>query len=543
MATKVGGFTKSGVVQCMKLVEESSIEMFSGTVDSNIITLNNGMKITFTYGPSDTPAGYTQTGSYLSFKDSNYGTPFLRLDINNTSTNKTVVASITNEEAWNSSEDLNIGLISGSIGAAVPTFPCKWVIEYKGQTDTYSISSRGPIITNAVGGNTLLKVKDRTPTVRMGKDGTLKCKELIEEEVVDNIDSFAPLQTSSSGSHTFILKNGTYIDLYENDTLVNVTTQGGIDCFQSGTPVLSISFSPNQIGHTSSNSQTEWDYNGPVSIVRVNVHFSNPTNYTNINKCVITSNNKTATFTGRVSTGGVFLGNLSDTSDSWDLSYNERFKIPTVRIFKDGTIKCAEVEEATKTSQLSTFVGKLSDSNRLITCTNGLKVYLLTSKNNSFLTNSYTYLKFQKNLDTSSFMNTLQLEVVYSAVTGLSLDTKAVTLLSDSQWLNDPDYIISRIRVEAAGINVDYVGGNAPNYSIKIVESNGEEHLYESIFTQGAASLDFNVASGSTPFVLSNAYRVKYSWPGSTIVKATNTFITSDNKNFLTSTGDQFMVK
>lgn len=36
---------------------------------------------------------------------------------------------------------------------------------------------------------------------------------------------------------------------------------------------------------------------------------------------------------------------------------------------------------------------------------------------------------------------------------------------------------------------------------------------------------------------------VSYSWPGSTIVKATNTFMTSDNKNFLTNTGDQFMVR
>lgn len=32
MATKVGGFTKSGVVQCVNLVEESSIEMFNGTL-------------------------------------------------------------------------------------------------------------------------------------------------------------------------------------------------------------------------------------------------------------------------------------------------------------------------------------------------------------------------------------------------------------------------------------------------------------------------------------------------------------------------------
>lgn len=182
--------SKSGVLKCKELIEESSSKMFSGTVDSNVITLNNGMKITFTYGPSDTPAGYTQTGSYLSFKDSTYGTPFLRLDINNTSTDKRVLASITNEEAWNSSEDLSIGMISGSIGAAVPSAPCKWVIEYKGQTDTYSISSRGPIITNAVGGNTLITSANRTPTVRVYKDGTIKCAEVEEATVTAGSNGF-----------------------------------------------------------------------------------------------------------------------------------------------------------------------------------------------------------------------------------------------------------------------------------------------------------------------------------------------------------------
>lgn len=209
---------KDGTLKCKELIEESSSEMFNGTVDSSVITLNNGMKITFTYGSSDTPASYTQTGSYLSFKDNTYGTPFLRLDINNTSTNKTVVASITNEEAWNSSEDLNIDLISGSIGAAVPTSPCKWVIEYKGQTDTYSISSQGPTITNAVGGHTLITSANRTPTVRVYKDGTIRCAEVEEATKTSKITNNTLFNgTWNSSTNTMTLNNGWELKLVNND--------------------------------------------------------------------------------------------------------------------------------------------------------------------------------------------------------------------------------------------------------------------------------------------------------------------------------------
>lgn len=525
MATKVGGFTKSGVVQCVKLVEESPSEMFNGTVSSNIITLNNGMKITFTYGPSDTPAGYTQTGSYLSFKDNTYGTPFLRLDINNTSTDKRVLASITNEEAWNSSEDLSIDMISGSIGAAVPSAPCKWVIEYKGQSETYSISSQGHIITNAVGGHTLITSANRTPTVRMGKDGTLRCKELVEEEVVDNIDSFAPLQTSSSGSHTFILKNGTYIDLYENDTLVNVNTLGSIACIQSSTPVLLISFYADQIGYTSSGSQTEWDYNGSIDILRISI--SAPlSSISNINRLTV---NGTASYTKSSNTTSSISFTLDGNSNSWNIPYNERFKTPTVRVFKDGTIRCAEVEEATVTQLRSDWGTPTKTTGRAeFTFPNGY-VLRLRQQGGQVARALADNAVYAFRMSTSSTSGSACM-VLYKNTT-----TSQTTV---------PNYTIYDAFFEE-GNSIAYCACTNPNmsfsgvYYLELLNSKGD--IVGSL--SNASSSSSYLFYAGTAFDVPVFDRISYSWPGSTIVKATNTFITSDNKNFLTNTGDQFMVR
>ena len=262
MATKVGGFTKSGVVQCVKLVEEENQNLLSdwnGAVSSDYIVCNNGIKFRVLVNGSG--SAYFVSRLTLVTAGAYYSILVL-----NRSGNTVIAHDGGNTNPWESEysyEISTVGIVfSSSIQASSGSVSCEIITE--NNTYTYTYTSSGALTGTNFGlsENTnpfTLNASDRMriPTVRMGKDGTLKCKELIEEEVVDNIDSFAPLQTSSSGSHTFILKNGTYIDLYENDTLVNVTTLGDIDCFQSGTPVLSISSYPNQIGHTTSNSQTE----------------------------------------------------------------------------------------------------------------------------------------------------------------------------------------------------------------------------------------------------------------------------------------------
>ena len=319
------------------------------------------------------------------------------------------------------------------------------------------------------------EIRMKNSSVKITKNGFLKCQKLIEEEVVDNIDSFAPLQTSSSGSHTFILKNGTYIDLYENDTLVNVTTLGDIDCFQSGPPVLSISSYPNQIGHTTSYSQTEWDYNGPVSIVKVNVAFSDPTNYTNVNKCVITSNNKTATFTGSASTG-TFLGDLSDTSDSWNIPYNQRFKIPTVRIFKDGTIKCAKLEEAKKISAENMFNGEISSTYKIV-LDNGTEISVSGSGGST-----------ADNIGSIQF-----LPLVFSLAK--SSDGFVGNVIDDDEWVSDNDLIVDQIRLYYSSTSPS---GSSSYINIKPANSNNLIRYSYSSHTAGTTlyTLDSSETEG-----------------------------------------------
>lgn len=529
MATKVGGFTKSGVVQCVKLVEESSIEMFSGTVDSNVITLNNGMKITFTYGPSDTPAGYTQTGSYLSFKDSTYGTPFLRLDINNTSTDKRVLASITNEEAWNSSEDLSIGMISGSIGAAVPSAPCKWVIEYKGQTDTYSISSRGPIITNAVGGNTLITSANRTPTVRIGKDGTLKCKELIEETAIEDSSRLSMSQKTDALTLPYFNYDIRFINPGGQSLTIpsSYSELGYVTLLDSSGTQLNFSRSSSGGNNWTSSKNPSWT-GGTVSIVRFTV---SGTIKDSASQIAFVDNGTKQTQSART----IFFtkgsdGYYSNTSTPVTFNYNWLLKAPTVRVYKDGTIKCAEVEEATVTQLRSNWGTPTKTSEKAeFTFPNGYVLTLRRKGSNAIMSLADNAV-YAFRMSTSSTGGPACM-VLYKNTT-----TSQTTV---------PNYTIYDAFFEE-GNSIAYCACINPNMSFSGV------YYLELLNSKGdiVGSLSNESSSSSYLFFAGTAFdvpifdKISYSWPGSTpSVTTGNNLITSDGETFLTNTGDQFMVK
>ena len=532
MATKVGAFKKDGTVQCVKLVEESSIEMFNGTVDSNVITLNNGMKITFTYGPSDTPAGYTQTGSYLSFKDNTYGTPFLRLDINNTSTDKRVLASITNEEAWNSSEDLSIGMISGSIGAAVPSAPCKWVIEYKGQTDTYSISSRGPIITNAVGGNTLITSVNRTPTVRMGKDGTLKCKELIEETAVEDSSRLSMSQKTDALTLPYFNYDIRFINPGGQSLTIpsSYSELGYVTLLDSSGTQLNFSRSYSGGNNWTSSKNPSWT-SGTVSIVRFTVSGTIKDSAPQIafvdNGTKQTQSARTIFFTKGSD------GYYSNTSTPVTFNYDWLLKTPTVRVYKDGTIKCREVEEATLTPKIGN--GDWFEMTRSSA----------SSGTFNFYGGQWTMTVEGPNGGSPTLFQTVS--TIYAQVPLLPSGQPDSTI----QWVGPPPYTTyypsiydeaNYNRDGAINVNRIVVLSSTSMEGYKITINTGQNTaVYEwHLFTGTSNAFE---PAGEQQWELTESDRFTYSWPGSTIVKATNTFITSDNKNFLTNTGDQFMVK
>ena len=512
MATKVGGFTKSGVVQCVNLVEESSIEMFNGTVSSNIITLNNGMKITFTYGPSDTPAGYTQTGSYLSFKDNTYGTPFLRLDINNTSTDKRVLASITNEEAWNSSEDLSIDMISGSIGAAVPSSPCKWVIEYKGQLQTYSISSQGHIITNAVGGHTLITSANRTPTVRMCKDGTLRCSKLIEEPIINLIDDYSGTAASPYDKYDkLVLNNGITLAVTKDGVPSENFFRTLVLQFSSAASTISRLFSINIMNSnvvsvtagTAPDGSVPWEFKQDYPIDGY-ITVSTPGVYA-AGQYVLTISDSTQSVNYSVtldSSSAAFSFSPSTSGDYFILSYDMRMKVPTVRIGKDGTVRCAKVQEATPTSKIGIGeewfdLTRTSASSGVFSLHNGSWAITVQGPNGGAPT-------------------------LFQTVSTISAQTlsRDGTPISVIQWVGPPPYTTYYPSLYDAapynddgdlGINRLNVTSTSSLSGYTILVNNGRSIItYQHSFFTGTNNVF--IPSGDQPWVLTYSDRFTYSW-------------------------------
>ena len=559
MATKVGGFTKSGVVQCVKLVEESSspnLDGFSGTIEQAHINFNNGYKLTFLdeilgqpleNAPEKSSFPSNVLDIYYETYDSS-SSSFVSVFTSLVSSVDVYGTSILSEDYYNQ-ESLSIYQIKFLLSTADPDYfnsTCCIKIEtadgdiyylqgFTGSsTTTVSVTVSTPIPIP-------YSIRFNVPTVRMGKDGTLKCKELIEEEVADNIDSFAPLQTSSSGSHTFILKNGTYIDLYENDTLVNVNTQGGIACIQSSTPVLSISFYPNQIGHTISPSQTEWDYNGSIDVLRISISFSAPpSNISNINRLTV---NGTASYTKSSNTTSSISFTLDGNSNSWNIPYNERFKTPTVRIFKDGTIKCAEVEEATKEPNIEVWNG--TKNNLRINCENGAVIYLMNGNNDSDLTFSIVerfIFNFAESTSSSQVAGELRLEMA-------SNGSCSPTIYGPSSDYNDTSFYY-----ETNPLVVQYIGlyctNNSQldsNFAIN-VKYDGSNHVY-SFRSKTGNNIAIFYPNGPNDVLnftdIPYLERVKYSWPGSTPSQPStqNNFLTSDLGPLITSDGQEFIVQ
>ena len=212
MATKIGGFTKSGVVQCVKLVEESAADLsssYDAVNNSGVWTCENGITFQVQHNgggqwndyPANTGLAYrlqslslrTQSGELCkwTFNDQTSAT-----------------MTITNSSDWNSNEALTITEMVASVGA-MPPGNVRCVINIGQSSYTYLGSDFNSTTTlSPTSGTFSLQTSDRySPlTVRMGKDGTLKCKELIEEATTSKISNFNGVWDSSTGTAT--LNNG-----------------------------------------------------------------------------------------------------------------------------------------------------------------------------------------------------------------------------------------------------------------------------------------------------------------------------------------------
>lgn len=385
LSTKVGGFTKNGVVQCVKLVEEVGtlfdISRFNGKLINGKVVYNNG--ITFEV--------LTKSGVHLNLDSSNIVTIGTTPQSQTTSPQSTVRSTISSTDEINSmivnneyyQETSNLKIWMVTIQGTQFSGGEQLKVTYDGgKSYTYSPgsgTSSQVMFANASNSSAYITMKDRVlpPTVRMCKDGTLKCGELVEEVSINyNVSRFSGSLVNGKVVYDngitmeVVSSSGVHKDIYEDETVhIRVTPEGQTTSPTSllRSPISSSgkinSVIVDQDLYTSTGNLKMW------SITIVGGH------YTTGDRLVVNYSGKTFTYTTSSANSTQIMFVTSNDSSAY-ISQKDRTLPSTVRVFKDGTIKCAEVQEATLKSKLNEFSGSstLPPSSGVVTCTNGLKI-------------------------------------------------------------------------------------------------------------------------------------------------------------------------
>lgn len=584
MATKVGGFTKSGVVQCVKLVEEgtsSKLSSFNGTFSSSNVTCNNGFVIT----------GY-KDGTTISTDFDNIRAPLgnIIFMINPTGSSQRALFKIygdvvngdvataslepelwagssaeylpTNSSDWTSNENFEISQIiiqstGGSmINQYVPVLN-RIHLSFNGQSvmyEKYAGSNPQTYYYNPTDTKFILYAKDRVTysTVRMGKDGTLRCSKLIEEPIINLIDDYSGTAASPYNKYDkLVLNNGITLAVTKDGVPSENFFRTLVLQFSSAASTISRLFSINIMNSnvdsvtagTAPDGSVPWEFKQDYPIDGY-ITVSTPGVYA-AGQYVLTISDSTQSVNYSVtldSSSTAFSFSPSTSGDYFILSYDMRMKVPTVRIGKDGTIKCAEVEEATKEPNIEVWNG--TKNNLRINCKNGAVIYLMNGNNDSDLTFSIVekfVFNFAEDLISSQVTGELRLEMA-------SDGSCSPTIYGPSYDYNDTSFYYETTPLVVRSISLYCTNNSQLNSNFAInIKYDGSNHVYGFGGKTGNNIATFFPNSPTNDVLnftdMPYLERVKYSWPGSTIVKATNTFITSDNKNFLTNTGDQFMVR
>ena len=347
MATKVGAFKKDGTVQCVKLVEESSsskLTSFGGTISSSQWKCENGLRFNVTVNGTSSNSIVSRIALVTKIGDT-------ILVLNKGSSNFTA-SDGGNTNQWNSTFDYEIDVIgiifSSSIQTSSGTVSCEIIDGDKSYTYTYTAS--GSLTGTNFGlsehsENTfVLKHSDRfnIPTVRMCKDGTLKCAKLIEEKPsVFKQDDFC----GKVSNNILTLNNGMTIKLTINSNVINLSNCK-IQLIDSGHPavestiVLQVNGNDSIVYFPSTSLWTKDNFNiNNISISGFSV--SNP---------MVSSVNINYKEKEYIATGGTFTGSSAVNMISFGITFpsisqEDLFKPATVRVYKDGTIRCAKVQE------------------------------------------------------------------------------------------------------------------------------------------------------------------------------------------------------
>lgn len=386
MATKVGGFTKSGVVQCVKLVEEvpsPSVDGFNGVVEGGHIKFNNGYVMTLreTFdSPQEINIPYDKIQSF-TFSDT-YNVDVFTLVFSGVKVRAFLLS--TGKEIWNNGQSTYLNYLKitpiEDIGDLSEYALYIFELFFDSTVGRYQIPERitaNTITCNYNGTPPLLPAaaKLSSITVRMGKDGTLKCAKLVEENTIQNFYSASEM---SSGVVT--LKNGIKISITANGS--------GYDSFSfyflnNDTEV--IRFYGIQVGSTyTSNKKAEISseqlYSQTSSLeitsIRVSSVMASMIPAGTVMRCKIEFNNSTYEYSGMSSSSGSSVTCYSSTGN---------FFIPTklrnypVTIYKNGIIKCSKLQEANSWTYKSWENGTLA-TDGIISLPNGYK-FTLKNKN------------------------------------------------------------------------------------------------------------------------------------------------------------------
>lgn len=544
MATKVGAFKKDGTVQCVKLVEEagdSLLSQFNGTLTNNILTLNNGMKLEFLL--NDAPASFANlatTGIQLCYYDTS--SPYITLRSSN---NKDFTATYTGSSTGISWESENPMYITGVFWYVPGYGNIEVNITLNGATYGFSrttiIEQSNLNLLIPRSGDAIeipLSMRVKPPTVRMCKDGTLKCKELIEESIINLIDDYSG--TSASPYDKLVLNNGITLAVTKDGVPAENFFRTLVLQFSSAastiSPLFAISIMGSNIDYvgagTAPDGSVPWEFkqdypiDGYITVSTPNVYAAG--------QYVLTISDSTQSVNYSVtldSSSTAFSFSPSTSGDYFILSYDMRMKVPTVRIGKDGTIRCAKVQEATVTKKFEEQPSKDANYSRFV-FSNG---YVLEAKNansNELVpveTNSlWGYDLYHK--DSSG--NSTPLMILTN---GDTRDDPVWTYTVYDEFY-DPQYSINWCDCGSPLMGV------TGTYLI-LYNAQGESvgQLNSTAYTPGAS---MHTAYSGGPFEIPMSDRISYSWPGSTpSVTTGNNLITSDGETFLTNTGDQFMVR
>lgn len=389
MATKVGAFKKDGTVQCVKLVEEaptSLVSSFGGTISGGGIDLDNGYRLQFKSGSSwDTavnkttfPNNFVGLNIWIENNQfSTYGIWFSREGKTNRCT-ATFNESSYEDRApiiWEDTKPIKMYFNQLTIeeeasgGYDRSYFASTYLAMYNRNKELifyytftgYDMDSvYGEYVTP---GTVPYSDRWKTATVRMCENGTLKCAKLIEET--------GKLNTSRCN----LVKYSDHLGSDANSLKIYFENSGHQTIQNAEISVI-------VLGDNDSNAQIMYNISSSTGIVSFNPAWSSSEETKSINRITVTGNSVSLIAYVRIVKAGKTVTynyqsaisssqKVYTSTDSITFYYNERFDTPTIRVGKDGTIKCAKVQEAIITKK-SILNGSTSGTDLLFT--SGFKI-------------------------------------------------------------------------------------------------------------------------------------------------------------------------